>query len=127
MSPTPPNTTPAASPPRTTTSTPLERRLAALLKYGTWVASLTIAAGFIVALPGAAPIGSHRVALPAGPTIVTAGIALFILLPVLHLILTLGTFLHQRDYRFSAITALVLLIVAAGCVVGAHMSVSMSG
>jgi hypothetical protein len=36
-------------------------------------------------------------------------------------------FLRQRDYRFSAITLLVLLIVAAGCVVGAHMSVSMSG
>jgi uncharacterized membrane protein len=50
---------------------------------------------------------------------VTIGIALFILLPVMRLILMLGVFLHQRDYRFSAIAALVLVIVAAGLVVGA--------
>jgi uncharacterized membrane protein len=51
--------------------------------------------------------------------VVTIGIALFILLPVMRLILMLGVFLHQRDYRFSAIAALVLVIVAAGLVVGA--------
>jgi uncharacterized membrane protein len=51
--------------------------------------------------------------------IVTVGIALFILLPIMRLILMLGMFLHQRDYRFSAITALVLAIVAAGLLVGA--------
>jgi hypothetical protein len=32
----------------------------------------------------------------------------------------LGVFLQQRDYRYSAIAVLVLLIVAAGCAVGAH-------
>jgi uncharacterized membrane protein len=126
MRPTLPDTTPNAAPIYPDTSPPLERRLAALLKYGTWVASLTIAVGFILTL-SAAPTSGHRVMLPAGMPIVTAGIALFILLPVLHLTLTLGMFLRQRDYRFSAITLLVLLIVAAGCVVGAHMSVSMSG
>jgi uncharacterized membrane protein len=52
-------------------------------------------------------------------SIVTAGIALFILLPVMRLILMLGVFLHQRDYRFGAIAALVLAIVAAGLLVGA--------
>ncbi len=52
-------------------------------------------------------------------SIVTIGIALFILLPVMRLILMLGVFLHQRDYRFSAIAALVLAIVAVGLVVGA--------
>ncbi|CAE6810681.1 hypothetical protein R75483_05783 [Paraburkholderia domus] len=56
---------------------------------------------------------------PAGMHIVTVGIALFILLPIMRLILMLGMFLHQRDYRFSAITALVLMIVAVGLVVGA--------
>ena len=49
----------------------------------------------------------------------SAGIALFILLPVMRLILMLGVFLQQRDYRFGAIAALVLAIVAAGWVVGA--------
>ena len=100
--------------------TPLERWLAALLKGGTWVASLTIAAGLILLLP-AAHTASHHTALPPGMPLVTAGIALFILLPVLRLILMLGVFLQQRDYRFSAITVLVLLIVAAGCVVGARL------
>lgn len=98
---------------------PLERWLAALLRGGTWVASLTIAAGFVLTLL-AAHGGAHRAAWPDGMRIVTAGIALFILLPVLRLMLMLGVFLHQRDYRFSAITLLVLLIVAAGCAVGAQ-------
>jgi uncharacterized membrane protein len=49
----------------------------------------------------------------------TTGIAFFILLPVMRLILMLGVFLHQRDYRFSAIAALVLMIVIAGSMIGA--------
>ena len=101
------------------TMTPLERWLAALLNGGTWVASLAIAAGLILLLPDIHS-ALHRVALPPGMPLVTAGIALFILLPVLRLILMLGAFLQQRDYRYSAITALVLLIMAAGCAVGAH-------
>ena len=99
--------------------TPLERWLAALLKGGTWIASLTIAAGLLLLLPDV-HTALHRSALPPGMPLVTAGIALFILLPVLRLILMFGVFLQQRDYRYSAITVLVLLIVAAGCAVGAH-------
>jgi uncharacterized membrane protein len=49
----------------------------------------------------------------------TAGVTLFILLPIMRLILMLGLFLHQRDYRFSAITALVLMIVVVGSMIGA--------
>jgi uncharacterized membrane protein len=49
----------------------------------------------------------------------TAGIALFILLPIMRLILMLGAFVHQRDYRFGAIAALVLVIVVAGSMIGA--------
>jgi len=59
--------------------------------------------------------------------IVTTGIVLFILLPVLRLMLMFGVFLRERDYRFSAIAALVLLIVAAGCVAGAYLAPSMAG
>ncbi|MFM0207704.1 DUF1634 domain-containing protein [Paraburkholderia sediminicola] len=108
----------------------LEHWLARLLHYGTWVAAGTIAAGLAIdipsglestldsALPGTrTPAG--LLSMPAGTHIVTVGIALFILLPVMRLILMLGMFLHQRDYRFSAITALVLVIVAVGLLVGA--------
>ncbi len=108
----------------------LEHWLAKLLHYGTWVAAGTIAAGLAMGLPGgldstlesALPgMRTHAglLSLPVGMHIVTVGIALFILLPVMRLILMLGMFLHQRDYRFSAITALVLVIVAVGLLVGA--------
>jgi hypothetical protein len=93
----------------------LEHWLASLLHYGTWIATGTIAAGL-----GLTP-RTHGGTGPAtiGASVMTAGIALFILLPIMRLILMLGVFLHQRDYRFGAIAALVLAIVAAGLLVGA--------
>ncbi|RKE39708.1 uncharacterized protein DUF1634 [Paraburkholderia sp. BL23I1N1] len=108
----------------------LEHWLAKLLHYGTWVATGTIAAGLAISLLGTpgSPLASALpgmrtppglLSMPAGIHIVTIGIALFILLPVMRLILMLGMFLHQRDYRFSAIAALVLVIVAAGLLAGA--------
>lgn len=96
----------------------LEHWLASLLHYGTWIATGIIAIGLALALAGMrVQTGAHPAS--AGMSIVTAGIALFILLPIMRLILMLGVFLHQRDYRFSAIAALVLAIVAAGLLVGA--------
>jgi hypothetical protein len=96
----------------------LELWLASLLHYGTWIATGTIAVGLALALPAMRTHGGAHPAA-AGMSIVTVGIALFILLPIMRLILMLGVFLHQRDYRFSAIAALVLAIVAAGLLVGA--------
>jgi uncharacterized membrane protein len=87
----------------------LEHWLANLLHYGTWIATGTIAVGLVLALR------THG----GGAAVMTAGIALFILLPIMRLILMLGVFLHQRDYRFGAIAALVLAIVATGLLVGA--------
>lgn len=100
----------------------LERLLAALLKGGTWIASLTIATGLLLTL-GQPHAHIYCGLTLSGSSIVTVGI----LLPVLRLALMLGVFLHRRDYRFSAVTALVLLIVLTGCAVGAHLSVSMPG
>ena len=96
----------------------LEHWLASLLHYGTWIATGTIAIGLALALPAMRTHGGVHPSA-AGMSIVTIGIALFILLPIMRLILMLGVFLHQRDYRFSAIAALVLAIVAAGLLVGA--------
>ena len=53
--------------------------------------------------------------------LVTIGIALFILLPVLRVVLMLIVFLRERDYRFSAIAALVLTILLVGFVVGTRV------
>ncbi|CAB3788420.1 DUF1634 domain-containing protein [Paraburkholderia fynbosensis] len=93
----------------------LEHWLASLLHYGTWIATGTIAAGLAFTLRTQGGAGPATI----GASVMTAGIALFILLPIMRLILMLGVFLHQRDYRFGAIAALVLAIVAAGLLVGA--------
>ncbi|WP_260854680.1 DUF1634 domain-containing protein [Paraburkholderia sp. BCC1884] len=96
----------------------LERWLANLLHYGTWLAASTIAIGLVMASAAAwAPRGSAGAAV--GMRIMSAGIALFILLPIMRLILMLGVFVRQRDYRFGAIAALVLAIVATGLLIGA--------
>lgn len=99
----------------------LEHWLATLLHYGTWIATGTIAVGLALALLALRTHGGAQPVHPitAGMPIMTAGIALFILLPIMRLILMLGVFLHQRDYRFGAIAALVLAIVAVGLLVGA--------
>lgn len=89
----------------------LERLLAGLLKSGTWLASAVIAVGLGLGLHA----GAHK---PSSRQIVTAGIALFILLPVLRVALMLAAFLRERDYRFGGIAALVLLIILAGFVIG---------
>ncbi len=90
----------------------LEALLAGLLHYGTWLASGVTALGLILTLAG--PHGLR----PVGTGIVTAGIACFILLPVLRVVLMLFVFLRERDYRFVAIAALVLVIIVTGLGVG---------
>ena len=87
---------------------PLERILASLLHYGTYVASTVIALGLALALASNA----------AGQRMATLGIALFIVLPVARVGAMLIFFLRMRDYRFSAIAALVLVIIVISYVVG---------
>ncbi|MDA8252918.1 MAG: DUF1634 domain-containing protein [Rhodospirillales bacterium] len=101
----------------------LERLLAKLLHRGTWVASCVIALGLVLTLvnwPGV-PLAM------TGTRIVTAGIALFILLPVLRVLLMLIVFLRERDYRFGAIAMLVLAIICLGAVLGTHMAGGLPG
>jgi len=50
--------------------------------------------------------------------IVTAGIALLIVLPVLRVFLMLVVFVRERDFLFSAIAMLVLVIIVLGSVLG---------
>ncbi|HEY2780794.1 MAG TPA: DUF1634 domain-containing protein [Steroidobacteraceae bacterium] len=88
----------------------LEQLLSKLLHYGTLAASAVIAAGLAIALVSGAP----------GMRIATAGIVLFILLPVARVGAMLIFFLRARDYRFGAIAALVLLIIIFSYLVGAR-------
>ncbi len=88
----------------------LERILARVLDQGTWLASGIIAVGWILAASGWRTVG-----------VVNAGVALFLLLPVLRVLIMLVVFLRERDYRFGAITALVLSIIVLGALLGARM------
>jgi uncharacterized membrane protein len=53
-----------------------------------------------------------------GTWIITAGIALLIVLPVLRVLLMLIVFVRERDFRFGAIAMLVLAIILLGSVLG---------
>ena len=96
-------------------SLPLESLLAGVLHYGSWIASAAIAVGLALTL------GANYLAVLANLHLVTIGIALFILLPVLRVVLMLIVFLRERDYRFSAIAALVLTILLVGFVLGTRV------
>ena len=107
------------------TSLPLESLLASVLHYGSWLASGAIAAGLALvwmdARISASPMSTHQLAVPRDMRLVAIGIALFILLPVLRVVLMLIVFLRERDYRFSAIAALVLTILLVGFLLGTHV------
>lgn len=81
----------------------LENLLAHLLDKGTWLASAVIAVGLL--LTGAGSLGM---------SVVRVGIALFIGLPILRVLVMMIVFWRDRDYRFGVIALVVLLIIATG-------------
>ena len=99
----------------TSAPTGLEAALARLLSYGTWLASAVIAVGLVQTT-----FGWHVVAAGASNiSLVGAGIAIFILLPVMRVVVMLFVFLRERDYGFGAAAAFVLIMMLVGCLIGA--------
>jgi uncharacterized membrane protein len=90
----------------------IESLLARLLNVGTRVASMVIAGGLALSWL------NQRTPLPIATQLVTTGIALFILLPILRVILMFTFYLKDRDYQFAVAAAVVLLILFAGCAIG---------
>jgi uncharacterized membrane protein len=97
-----------------TRGTAQERAIAKLLHYGTWLASFIIAAG--LALECLHP--SIKVFGLSGGGLMKAGVALFIFLPVARVGLMLIQFAQARDIAYTAISALVLMIIGAGFLAG---------
>jgi len=95
-------------------ATRLDALLAALLQYGTWLASIVVLTGSALALFGAHR-GGHASSL--GSAIVGYGIALFVLMPVLRVCTMCVFFVRARD-RLALVAALVLLVMGAGLVLG---------
>jgi uncharacterized membrane protein len=85
--------------------------LAELLRYGTWLASGVTGLGLAMSLAGVE--GAHGV---------SAGVALFIALPVLRVQVMLGAFLRNQDYRLVIVAAVVLMTILAGLVIGLSTS-----
>jgi uncharacterized membrane protein len=81
--------------------------LAALLRYGTWLASGVTGLGLTMSLVGV-----------EGERVVAAGVALFIALPVVRVLAMLGAFLLNQDYRLVLVAAVVLMTILAGLVIG---------
>ncbi len=91
-----------------------EQIIAALLWYGTWLASAVIAAG--MALSALQQLERLPAFSLSGYDLVKAGVALFILLPVVRV--ALAIFLGERDYAYMVISTLVLAIIGAGILIG---------
>jgi uncharacterized membrane protein len=89
----------------------LELLLAGLLRYGTWLASGVTGLGLAMSLAGA-----------EGTSVVVAGVALFIALPVLRVLVMLGAFIRNQDYRLGIVAVVVLMTILAGLVIGLSFS-----
>jgi|HubBroStandDraft_6_1064221.scaffolds.fasta_scaffold230573_2 uncharacterized membrane protein len=103
-----------------------ESLLAGLLHYGTLLASAVIGLGLILQLLAAPPFGGHAgvphlAARQWGLPVIQAGIALFILLPIVRVTVMLIVFVRERDGRYIAITASVLLIILLGFALGVYL------
>jgi uncharacterized membrane protein len=85
--------------------------LAELLRYGTWLASGVTGLGLAMSLVGV-----------EGTYVVAAGVALFIALPVLRVLVMLGAFFLNQDYRLVLVAAVVLMTILAGLVIGLSSS-----
>ena len=90
---------------------PLEQSLAALLRYGSWLGSAAIGLGFALALIDSR-VGTRNLAILPNMRIASMGIALFILLPSLRVLLMLLVFIREGDFRFAAAAGLVLVIIS---------------
>jgi Protein of unknown function (DUF1634) len=95
----------------------LERLLATTLQFGTWASSCIIAVGWVLSATGEPPSLST-----AAVAIVRSGIALFILLPALRVLLMVVVFVCERDYRFGAIATLVLAVIVVGAALGVRLA-----
>ena len=88
-----------------------ELLLAGLLRYGTWLASGVTGLGLTMSIVGIE--GTH---------VVAAVVALFIALPVLRVLVMLGAFIREQDYRLVIVTTVVLMTILAGLVIGLSSS-----
>jgi len=95
----------------------MEAILAALLRYGAIVAGVWLVLGLAWgALGGGASMAGGAEAF--SDRCLAIGIVLLIALPVLRVGLMMIIFAIEKDYRFAAISATVLIIIGLGFALG---------
>jgi len=57
-----------------------------------------------------------------GARVVASGVALFIALPVLRVLVVLGAFIRNQDYRLAIVATAVLMTILAGLLIGLFSS-----
>lgn len=93
----------------------LDRRLALLLKAGTWLACVLIAPGML--LPQVS-IGMRGVQV----NLVIVGVVLLIVLPVVRVALMAWWFTVHRELQFALAATVVLLIIVLSALLGAKIA-----
>ena len=71
--------------------------------------------------------GVRNLAMLPNMRIASTGIALFILLPGLRVLLMMAFFIREGDFRLAVTAALVLAIIVLGIVVGLHATAAGAG
>jgi uncharacterized membrane protein len=92
----------------------LERLLARVLSVGTWLGTAIIAAGLGLRCMAWGQVQSTQACM----RMVSLGIALFILLPVLRVALMAVAFIRMRDLVFTAMATAVLVIIGLAACIG---------
>jgi uncharacterized membrane protein len=95
----------------------LEELVSALLCYGSWLSATAIGLGFALAFIDSR-FGTRSLAVLSNMRLATIGIALFILLPSLRVLLMLYVFIRERDFRFAFISGVVLATLLLGVFLG---------
>lgn len=97
-----------------TTERGLERLLAGVLSIGTWLGSATIATGLVMQCMGWGRVMSTVTCA----RMISVGIALFILLPVLRVVLMAIAFVRQREFVFGLAAVGVLAVIGVAALIG---------
>ncbi|MGC5257147.1 DUF1634 domain-containing protein [Gordonia sp. DT218] len=93
----------------TTNDQRLAGRLATLMRVGTVSIAMLLVAGTVC---------SWTDADVAATILLSAGCGLLVLLPVVRLVMMVDHFARSADKPFVVITALVLVLIAAGALIG---------
>ena len=88
----------------TDTAARLERVIAIVLRAGMTTSSICLAAGLVLAFAGPAA---------GADLLLHGGIIILLATPVARVLISIVEYVRQRDWRFAALTALVLMELMA--------------